>query len=388
MSLYIFREQLNVPFVLMRGGTSKALFFHEKDLPEPDANRDRVLKRALGTPDIMQIDGLGGSRLVTSKVAIIQPSVRQDVDVDYTFAQVDVERDRIGYEANCGNISSAVGPFAIDEGLVNVVTEPVTTVRIYNTNTGKILIAKVPVLNGWARVLGDCEIAGVPGTAAEILMDYSNTIGSKTGRLLPTNQVTDAIVMEDGVVIDVSICDAGNPCVFISAADLAMSGDERPPAISENRMLVDRIAEIQAKAGQLIGLWKDWKSVEYPGLPLAIIVGPPASYEDLHGKRHDESSMDVRCRLLFLGMCHDSLAGTGAMCTAAASRIPGSMVNKSMGINKTSVETLRIGHPQGVMTVKVVATHHSDSAQMRFTALGLSRTARRIADGVLYIPVE
>src|SRR5947208_3237938 len=144
-------DQVAVPCVLMRGGTSKALFFHEKDVPAPGPARDHLLKRAMGTPDVLQIDGLGGSRLVTSKVAIIGRSTRAGADVDYTFAQVDIDRDSVGHDGNCGNISSAVGPFAIDEGLVDAV-EPVTKVRIYNTNTGKMLVAKVPVAGGKARV--------------------------------------------------------------------------------------------------------------------------------------------------------------------------------------------------------------------------------------------
>lgn len=187
-------EQIEVRCVLMRGGTSKALFFHEADVPPPGEARDNLLKRAMGTPDVLQIDGLGGSRLVTSKVAIIQKSTRPDADIDYTFAQIDVERDLIGYDANCGNISSAVAPFAIDEGLVEAV-EPVTTVRIYNTNTDKLLVSKVQAKGGKARVLGDCAIAGAPGNGAEILMDYSGTVGALTGKLLPTGSAIDTIAL-------------------------------------------------------------------------------------------------------------------------------------------------------------------------------------------------
>ncbi|RYY50585.1 MAG: hypothetical protein EOO24_66685, partial [Comamonadaceae bacterium] len=215
-------EQIEVRCVLMRGGTSKALFFHEADVPPPGAARDRLLKRAMGTPDVLQIDGMGGSRLVTSKIAIIQKSQRAGADVDYTFAQADVERDLIGYDANCGNISSAVAPFAIDEGLVTI-TEPVTTVRIHNTNTGTMLVSKVQVKGGKSRVLGDCAIAGVPGTGAEILMDYTDTIGAKTGKLLPTGQSVDTVTMEDGRRFEVSVVDAATPCVFIAASSLARS---------------------------------------------------------------------------------------------------------------------------------------------------------------------
>jgi 2-methylaconitate cis-trans-isomerase PrpF len=189
-----FGEQLALPCVLMRGGTSKAVFFHESALPPPGATRDELLMLVMGAGDPLQIDGLGGSRLSTSKVAIIAPSRRDDADVDYSFAQVDVEQRRVLHDGNCGNISAAVGPYAIDEGLVQA-QEPFTAVRIHNVNTGALMVARVPVSGGRARVLGDCTIAGVPGTAAEILMDYAGAIGSRTGHLLPTGNARDLVVL-------------------------------------------------------------------------------------------------------------------------------------------------------------------------------------------------
>jgi 2-methylaconitate isomerase len=377
-------EQVEVRCVLMRGGTSKALFFHETDVPLPGPARDRLLKRAMGTPDVLQIDGLGGSRLVTSKVAIIGRPTRSDADVDYTFAQADVERDLIGYDANCGNISSAVAPFAIDEGLVEAV-EPVTTVRIHNTNTGTVFVSKVQVRNGRARVQGDCGIAGVPGTGAEILMDYTDTLGAKTGRLLPTGKAVDTIALEDGRRIEVSIVDAATPCVFIAAGSLGLSGSELPPDISADRALVEAIGELQSKAGERIGLYAHWQDVHLPGLPLAVLVAPPADYPDSNRATVKAADCDLRARLVFLGKCHDSMAGTGSVCTAAASRVPGSLVNAAAGA-RTGTDTLRIGHPLGVMTVKVVAQPGSTPADTRFGGLGLQRTARRLMAGAVYVP--
>lgn len=378
-------EQVGVRCVLMRGGTSKALFFHEADVPPPGPARDRFLKRTMGTPDVLQIDGMGGSRLVTSKIAIIRKSDRGDADVDYTFAQADVERDLIGYDANCGNISSAVAPFAIDEGLV-AVTEPVSTVRIHNTNTGTLLVSKVQVKNGKARVKGDCAIAGVPGTGAAILMDYTDTLGAKTGKLLPTGQPVDTIVLEDGRRIEASIVDAATPCVFIAASSLGLSGSELPPEISADRALIETIGEIQSKAGERIGLYKHWKDVHLPGLPLAVMVAPPADYVDTNCEPVKAADCDLRARLVFLGKCHDSMAGTGSMCTAAASRVPGTLVNAAVGERAGTTETLRIGHPLGVMTVKVVARAGETPASTRFDALGLQRTARRLMAGTVYVP--
>lgn len=377
-------EQVGIRCVLMRGGTSKALFFHEADIPPPGQTRDRILKRAMGTPDVLQIDGMGGSRLVTSKIAIIKKSEQSDADVDYTFAQADVERDRIGYDANCGNISSAVAPFAIDEGLVTAV-EPVTTVRIHNTNTGTLLVSKVQVKNGKARVKGDCAIAGVPGTGAEILMDYTDTLGAKTGKLLPTGQPVDTIVLEDGRRIEVSIVDAATPCVFIAANSLGLTGSELPPAINSNHALIEAIGQIQSKAGERIGLYKDWKDVHLPGLPLAVMVAPSADYIDTNHESVMAGDCDLRARLVFLGKCHDSMAGTGSMCTAAASHVPGTLVNAAVGM-RADADLLRIGHPLGVMTVNVIARVGDTPASTRFDVLGLPRTARRLMEGRLYVP--
>jgi len=378
-------DQLTVPCVLMRGGTSKALFFHAADLPGPGPRRDRLLKRIMGTPDMLQIDGLGGSRLVTSKIAIISRSARPDADVDYTFSQVDIEHDRIGYDGNCGNISSAVGPFAIDEGLVEAI-EPFTTVRIYNTNTDKLLVARVPVRGGKSSVLGDCVIPGVPGTGAEILMDYAGTIGAKTGKLLPSGNVIDRIELRNGRTVDATLCDVANPCVFVSAEQLDLSGSELPQQITGDASLIDTIAEIQARAGHLFGLWDDWKSVRLPGLPLCVIVAKPDDFTAADGKRLRAEDMDLRARLIFLGKCHDSMAGTGSMCTAAASRIPGSVVNRALGDPTTPTAALRIGHPLGVMQVRVEASPASSPAEIGYPVLGLARTARRLMSGVVYVP--
>jgi 2-methylaconitate isomerase len=377
-------EQTTLPCVIMRGGTSKGLYFHLGDLPPEGADRDRVLKRLMGSPDILQIDGLGGSRPVTSKVAIIAVSDRDDADVDYTFGQVDIERDLIGYVGNCGNISSGVGPFAIDEHLVEA-TEPVTTVRIYNTNTGKVLRAKVPVRDGRAQVSGDCVIAGVPGSGAPIVMDYCDTVGAVSGRLLPTGNAVDVLTLEDGRRLDATLCDVANPCVFIVATDVGLTGDELPEEISANAPLMQTIGEIQSKTGQMFGLWPNWQEVSMPGFPLVVLLAPPATYTDAAGAEHEKASMDLRARLLFVNRCHDSMAGTGATCLAAASRIPGSIAQRALA-DQTDSTVLRIGHPMGVMDVVVSVDRSNDD--IRFTTLGFARTARRLMAGLAYLPTE
>ncbi|RKF33371.1 2-methylaconitate cis-trans isomerase PrpF family protein [Paraburkholderia fungorum] len=387
MTFAILPDQVLVPCVLMRGGTSKGVYFHDKDLPVEKDERDRFLMRVMGTPDLMQIDGLGGSRLVTSKIAIVRPSNRPDADVDYTFAQVDIERELIGYDGNCGNISSGVGPFAIDEGLIDAI-EPFTVVRIYNRNTGKILVARVPVAGGKARVIGDCAIAGVPGTGAEILMDFSGTVGAKTGRLLPTGNVVDQLTLIDGRTIEITIADAANPCVFLTANSLGLDGTELPTAISGNERLIATIGEIQSKVGQMIGMWPDWTRVHLPGVPLFVMVAAPTDYVDMNGRKQLAIEHDLCARLVFLGKCHESMAGTGSICTAAASRVSGSVVNKILGPGVSHATTLRIGHPLGAMGVKVETDIATEGPEPVFRVLGFARTARRMMEGNVCVPVD
>jgi 2-methylaconitate cis-trans-isomerase PrpF len=287
-------EQTGIRCVLMRGGTSKGLYFHEADLPGPGPRRDAMLLRLMGSPDVLQIDGLGGSRPITSKAAIIAPSAHDHADVDYTFAQVEIDRAGVGYAGNCGNISSGVGPFAVDEGLVEAI-EPVTRVRIFNTNTQALIVAEVPVRDGRARVTGDLAIPGVPGTGAEIVMNWVATIGAKTGHLLPTGRAVDEITLETGATVQATLCDAGNACVWVLAAELGRTGSE----LAEDAGLIGAVREIRGKAAVRMGLATDWARVDEqsPGLPMVGLVAPPAGYRTLSGGLVEEKEMDLRVRL-------------------------------------------------------------------------------------------
>jgi 2-methylaconitate cis-trans-isomerase PrpF len=376
-------DQAGIRCVLMRGGTSKGLYFHEADLPEPGPARDKLLVRLMGSPDVLQIDGLGGSRPITSKVAIIAPSAREDADVDYTFGQVELDRRAVGYAGNCGNISSGVGPFAIDEGLVAPVA-PITRVRIFNTNTQTLLIAEVPVVDGRAQVTGDLAIPGVPGSGAEIVMNWVATIGAKTGRLLPSDQVVDDIALQSGETVHATLCDAGNPCVWVPAAELGCNGGELTTEINENTELIDTVREIRGKAAVRIGLATDWRRVDQqsPGLPMVGLVAAPADYRTLSGHQAEEKQMDLRVRLLFMNRLHESIAGSGSICLAAASRVPGSVVAE-VAENRSPGQLL-IGHPSGITPTKVRARGAADG--VTFDVLGFSRTARRLMDGTVYYP--
>ncbi|MBP0495150.1 2-methylaconitate cis-trans isomerase PrpF family protein [Pararoseomonas indoligenes] len=383
-------QQHAVRCTLMRGGTSKGLYFRGEDLPQPGASRDALLKALIGSGDLLQIDGLGGSRLVTAKLAVVSPSNRLDADVDYTYGIVPPGRGLVVYTSNCGNISAGVGPFAIDEGMVEA-REPVTEVRIFNTNTGKLLIAHVPVRDGRAQVEGDLAIPGVPGTGAEILLDYRATTGAKTGRVLPTGRVMDEIALEDGRMVRATIGDVANPCIFVPAADLGATGSELPDAINADEPLIAAMRELRGKAAEAIGLATDWREAETqsPALPLMVLVAAPAAYADSQARSVEEEAMDLRARLIFYNKCHESMAGTGSMCTAAMSRIPGTVVHGAVQAGTPrNADTLRIGHPLGVMEVVVRASPGAGPEGARFERLAFRRTARRLMQGTAYVPAS
>lgn len=256
--------------------------------------------------------------------------------------------------------------------------------RIHNTNTGKVLIAHVPMVGGRARVTGDFTIPGVPGTGAEIFMDYRATTGAKTGHVLPTGNPVDVIALEEGRRVRATIGDVANPCVFVPAEDLGASGSELPNAINGDAALIASMRELRGKAAAMIGLSTDWREAETqsPALPLVVLVAPPAAYADSQGRPVAADDMHLRARLIFYNRCHESMAGTGSMCTAAMSRIPGTVVHAAA--RETNTDTLRIGHPLGVM--KVVVRARSGGEEPAFERLGFGRTARRLMQGTAYVP--
>ena len=380
-----FGEQTRIRCVQARGGTSKGLYFHAEDLPNPGPKRDALLQRLMGSPDVLEIDGLGGSRAITSKVAIISRSQRNDADVDYTFAQVEIDRDGVIYSGNCGNISSGVGPFAVDEGLVDV-TEGNTHVRIFNTNTNAVIVADVPVKNGKSKVEGDFAVPGVPGTGAEIVMNWSGTVGAKTGSLLPTGNPVDKIKLESGKEIEASLIDAANPLVFVNAEDFDISGSELVDGIDGNQQLLDLVREVRGKAALLFGMCKDWSRVdqESPGLPMLALIAPSKDYKALNGQNMDASKMDARVRVIFMNKLHESVPGTGSICIAAASRVKNSVVYKVSA--KRDPDNFLIGHPSGITPAKVKVHETKDHPFIAFDVLGFSRTSRRLMDCNAYYP--
>lgn len=380
-----YEEQKRIRCAVMRGGTSRALFVLRGDLPAQPELRDRVILRMYGSPDVRQIDGMGGADPLTSKLAIIGPPTHEDADVDYTFAQVSFDQALVDYKGNCGNISSAVGPFAIDEGLVDP-TEPKTTVRIHQTNTECTLVAEVPVVNGKAAVEGDYHIDGVPGTGARIDLDFADTAGAVTGRILPTGNPMDRMEVEGVGPVDVSVVDAGNPCVFVRARDLGIEGTETPDEIDANQALNDRIERIRGRVAAEIGLVGDWRDAarRSPYIPFFVLVSPPADYVDFTTSRTVEAQdVDFVARLLFMLRMHKAYAVTGTVCTGAAAKIPGTIVYQAARPESYSRSLTRIGHPAGV--IEIEAAMRSDGGVFLSRA-SVGRTARRIMEGYVFVP--
>jgi 2-methylaconitate cis-trans-isomerase PrpF len=364
--------QKKVRAVYMRGGTSRCLVFHANDLPAPGRARDAILLAALGSPDPYgrQLDGLGGGISSLSKACIIGPPTLPGADVDYTFAQIEVKKASVDYNGNCGNCSSSVGPFAIDEGLV-AAREGETLVRIHNTNTKKLIVAHVPVADGEAAVAGDFELAGVAGRGARIALDFVEPGGAGTGRLLPTGRPRDVIAG-----VEVSCVDATNAVVFVRARDLGLTGTETPQAIDADHDLSARLEKLRVEAGARMGM------PESAAVPKIAFVAPPADYTGLDGGRYGAGDHDVLARAISMGNCHRAFPLTAAMCLAVAARIDGTVVRECS--TARDEKDVRLGHPSGVLPLDArVALKDGKPWAERVTVY---RTARRLMEGWVRVP--
>lgn len=387
-----YQANKKVPCVYMRGGTSKALFFKKEDLPEDEARRDRVILSAFGSPDRRQIDGMGGANTSTSKVAVISKSRRPGIDVDYDFGQVDVMAPIVGKTMNCGNISSAVGPYVIDEGLVEAV-EPVTEVTIYNTNTDKVIVAQVPVKDGRAVTEGNFAIDGVPGTGAKITLKFQQPQGALSGKLLPTGNPRDIINIE-GKSYEYSFVDAANPVIFVRPEDFGVTGTEIPSQFNAlpNCAEICRLLEIIRGTGAvMLGLAKDLEDarINSQTLPKLAFVTKPGDYTAGSGRKIKREDTDLVGRLFSVNMkMIDAYMGTGAICTVTAANTPGTIVNEIVcgegRIPDNHVPHVRIGHPWGIMDAYADLRDEPDGTHTVLSG-NLDRTARRIMEGFVYV---
>jgi len=366
--------QIAIPAVYMRGGTSRALLFHARDLPGGtlDARDDwaPIFAAALGSPDPRerQLDGMGGGISSLSKVAVIAPSEHPDADVEYLFGQVSVQGTTVSYRGNCGNISSAVGPFAIDEGLAAAAGET-ALVRIRHTVSGKIIHASFPLEDGRAAVHGDFAIQGVAGTGAAVQLDFLDPGGSATGKLLPTGRAAETIQVRGTAAIQVSLVDAANPVVFADARSFGLSGQETPAELAADKNLLAQFEALRAAAAVAMGLIETEEEAytKVINIPLVALISPVA-----------DGTADLRVRMISTGQPHKAVPLTGAMCTAVAARLPGTLVSAAIG--SEAADPLRIAHASGILPVDAEVI---DGIARRVTVF---RTARRLMDGRVFVP--
>jgi 2-methylaconitate cis-trans-isomerase PrpF len=377
-------EQLRISAVFMRGGTSKAVMFLERDLPPDRSLWDHIFVAALGSPDSngRQLDGMGGGLSSLSKVCVIRPSAHPDADVDYTFAQILIKEGSVDYSGNCGNISSAVGPFAVDEGLVKSIGNQ-AVVRIYNTNTRKMIVSRFALDEGRAAVDGDFVLPGVAGKGAPIRLDFLNPGGAATGKLLPTGNPLDRIETPDGY-LEASMVDAANPCIFVAAEAMGMSGTELPEELENNRILLERLEAIRIAASLRMGISATpEEAARKPSIPKIAMVTAGKDARTLSGETLSADSADITVRMVSLQQPHRAVPLTGAMSLAVASRIEGSIVHRMARQPAGMDEPVRIAQPSGLIVVGASVRRDGDSWLAEQATV--YRTARRLMDGAVYV---
>ena len=354
--------QTKIPCVIMRGGTSRGPFLLTSDLPENPATRDEVLLAIMGSPHEIQVDGIGGSHSVTSKVAMISKSTRDDADVDYLFAQVQINEKFVDTKPNCGNMLVAVGPFAIDAGLVPA-QDGETPVRIYNVNTQSLVEAIVQTPGRRVEYEGDAAIDGVPGTAAPVGINFKSAIGAVTKKMLPTGKPLDVI---DG--IEVSCIDIAMPLVMMRAADLGKTGYETAVELDQDHALMDRMEAIRRKAGALMGMGDVSKNV----VPKLALLAKP------------RNGGTISSRYFVPETCHKSHPVTGTVCIASACAIPGTIAAQLAPLQPAPQGIVKIEHPSGMILIDLDADFSNGREVLRRAAL--IRTARRIFEGSVMVP--
>lgn len=388
-------EQMLAPITVIRGGTSRAFFFEGRNVPRPGKGLEEFLLAVRGSPDPMGIDGLGGNTLLQSKVGIVSPSLRSDADVDYTFVQTFPDQPAgISYKFNCGNVSAGVPVFALMKNMIQDVPNGRVTIRVFSTNTNKMMYMTLDVLNGEARVEGETTIDGVPGTGAEILIDFRDQAGGFTGKLFPTGRLVDSIAMDDGSSIDVTIVDMVNLCAFFDATSFGIgcTGLELPTpsgAVVEPPGMEPRLTELRLKVGKLIG-WNQYslESIRKALNPLAVSVTGPRDYKDLEGDIVSGRQIDLVARFYAESIMHTAASGSGSTCLAAAASIPGTIPNRILAegdLRAGKGGNLTFGHPSGRFLVISEPTLAASPNDITFRKLAFPRTARIICDGTVYI---
>ena len=417
-----FATQIKIPATYMRGGTSKGVFFRLQDLPEaaqqPGPARDALLLRVIGSPDPYgkQIDGMGAATSSTSKTVILSKSARPGHDVDYLFGQVAIDKAFVDWSGNCGNLSAAVGPFAIANGLVDAARVPqdgLATVRIWQANIGKTIVAHVPVSAGQVQETGDFELDGVTFPAAEVQLEFMDpadegeeggAISSAPGRpkltsapsggsephavgsvgaLFPTGRIVDALEVPGVGTFQATLINAGIPTIFLNAVDIGYTGTELQPAINGDKAALARFEAIRAWGAVKMGLIKDIaEAATRQHTPKIAFVAPPQRYVASSGKAVDASEVDLLVRALSMGQLHHAMMGTAAVAIGAAAAVPGTLVNLAAGGGQR--QSVRFGHPSG--TLRVGAEARQEGGQWTVTKALMSRSARVLMEGAVRVP--
>ncbi len=391
-----FAPQLRIPATYMRGGTSKGVFFRLQDLPAfaqaPGKARDALLVRVIGSPDPYgkQTDGMGGATSSTSKVVIISPASVPGHDVDYLYGQVPVDGDFIDWSGNCGNLSSAVGPFAIANGFLDPARIPrdgLCTVRIWQANIDKTIVAHVPVRAGEVQESGDFELDGVTFPAAEIALEFLDPAdeGEDGGAMFPTGQLVDELDVPGLGRVRATLINAGVPMVFVEAATLGYDGTELQPAINEDKAALARLEAIRAAGAVRMGLIDDVsQAAARPLTPKVAFVAPPKDYVASSGKPVAAADIALLARAISMGKLHHAMMGTASVAIATAAAVPGTLVNAAAGGGTRDV--VRFGHPSG--TLRVGADVRQVDGQWAATKAVMSRSARVLMEGTVRVPVE
>lgn len=392
-----YKPQLKIPATYMRGGTSKGVFFVRDDLPkaaqQPGAARDAVLLRVIGSPDPYgkQIDGMGGATSSTSKTVILSKSSKVDHDVDYLFGQVSIDKAFVDWSGNCGNLSAAVGAFAISSGLVDSSRVPkngVAVVRIWQANISKTIIAHIPMVDGQVQESGDFELDGVTFPAAEVqleFMDPSGDDGDEGGSMFPTGNVVDTLTVPGVGSFPATFINAGIPTIFVNAADIGYQGTELQDDINSDAAALQRFETIRAYGALQMGLIKDLAEAQTrQHTPKIAFVSAPKTYTASSGKVVQADGVDLLVRALSMGKLHHAMMGTCAVAIGTAAAVPGTLVNLAAGGGDR--EAVRFGHPSG--TLRVGAKAQQVDGQWQVTKAIMSRSARVLMEGFVRIPAE
>ncbi len=382
--------QLRIPAVYMRGGTSKGVFFAASDLPADPAERDRILLRTIGSPDPYgkQIDGMGAATSSTSKVVILSRSQRPGFDVDYLFGQVAIDRPIVDWGGNCGNLTSAVGPFAITAGMVAAPADGVATVRIWQANIGKRIVAHVPMRAGEVVEDGDFELDGVTFPAAEIRIEFMDPGGGEEGgeggAMFPTGNLVDTLHVGTGAV-PATLITAGNPTIFVAAESLGFGGAELQDAINFDAAVLARCEAVRSAGAVAMGIAATVEEATTRKLhvPKLAFVSRPQAYTASSGRAVAASDIDLTARILSMGKLHHAMTGTGAVAIAVAAAIPGTIVHQHLRPG-AKPERIRFGHPSGTLAVGAEAVQQG--GEWKVSKAVMSRSARRLMEGWVLVP--